>query len=494
MQNATLIQFYHWYSPADQQLWKQLAEAADQLSEWGITTVWTPPAAKAAAGGHSVGYDTYDLYDLGEFDQKGTVPTKYGTRAELDHAIRTLTEKSINVMADIVINHKGGADEEEHFLVQRVNPDDRNHVFGDPFDISAWTKFTFPGRKGKYSDFIWDFQCFSGVDYASNLHERAIFVIKHDYDTVWEEMADMQMGNYDYLMYADIEFRNPAVQAELKKWGEWMVQEVGFKSFRLDAIKHITPYFMRDWLRHVRGATHLPLFAVGEYWNSDVNTLQHYLNLTEGTMSLFDVPLHMKFHQASKSGKDFDLRGIFDNTLTQVNPFHAVPFVDNHDSQPLQSLESPVEPWFKPIAYALILLREQGVPCVFHPDVYGAIYTDKGRDGNDHEVHLPPVTGIQAMLTARKSHAYGAQNDYFDDPNLIGWTRAGAEDRTGSGCAVLVSNGEGGSKQMRVGERHANAVFVNLLSGQRETVQLDQEGNGIFHVAPGTVSVWVPQA
>lgn len=225
-----------------------------------------------------------------------------------------------------------------------------------------------------------------------------------------------------------------------------------------------------------------------------VNTLQHYLNLTEGTMSLFDVPLHMKFHQASKSGKDFDLRGIFDNTLTQVNPFHAVPFVDNHDSQPLQSLESPVEPWFKPIAYALILLREQGVPCVFHPDVYGAIYTDKGSDGHDHEIHLPPVTGIQAMLTARKNHAYGAQNDYFDDPNLVGWTRAGAEDHTGSGCAVLVSNGEGGSKQMRVGERHANTVFVNLLSGQRETVQLDHEGNGTFHVAPGTVSVWVPQA
>ncbi|MDI8752022.1 hypothetical protein MJH54_31455, partial [Salmonella enterica subsp. enterica serovar Montevideo] len=41
----------------------------------------------------------------------------------------------------------------------------------------------------------------------------------------------------------------------------------------------------------------------------------------------------------------------------------------NHDTQPLQALEAPVEPWFKPLAYALILLRENGVPSVFYPDL-----------------------------------------------------------------------------------------------------------------------------
>lgn len=41
--------------------------------------------------------------------------------------------------------------------------------------------------------------------------------------------------------------------------------------------------------------------------------------------------------------------------------------VANHDTQPLQALEAPVEPWFKPLAYALILLRENGVPSVFIP-------------------------------------------------------------------------------------------------------------------------------
>nr|WP_308215307.1 hypothetical protein [Sinobaca sp. H24] len=44
---------------------------------------------------------------------------------------------------------------------------------------------------------------------------------------------------------------------------------------------------------------------------------------------------------------------------------HAVTFVDNHDSQPEESLESWVEEPFKQSAYALILLREDGYPCVF---------------------------------------------------------------------------------------------------------------------------------
>ncbi len=42
----------------------------------------------------------------------------------------------------------------------------------------------------------------------------------------------------------------------------------------------------------------------------------------------------------------------------EADPFHAVTLVANHDTQPLQALEAPVEPWFKPLAYALILLRK----------------------------------------------------------------------------------------------------------------------------------------
>ena len=61
-------------------MWKEAEKQAGYLAKLGITSVWFPPAYKGTNGGYSIGYDAYDLYDLGEFDQKGTLPTKYGTK------------------------------------------------------------------------------------------------------------------------------------------------------------------------------------------------------------------------------------------------------------------------------------------------------------------------------------------------------------------------------------------------------------------------------
>ena len=73
MKNPTILQFFHWYYPDGGNLWQEVADRAEHLSHLGINHVWLPPAYKGASGGYSVGYDTYDLFDLGEFDQKGTL-------------------------------------------------------------------------------------------------------------------------------------------------------------------------------------------------------------------------------------------------------------------------------------------------------------------------------------------------------------------------------------------------------------------------------------
>lgn len=78
-------------------------------------------------------------------------------------------------------------------------------------------------------------------------------------------------------------------------------------------------------------------------------------------MSLFDVPLHFNFYAASHGGGGYDMRNILKGTLLEARPDSAVTFVDNHDTQPGQALQSWVDGWFKPLAYALILLRAAGV-------------------------------------------------------------------------------------------------------------------------------------
>jgi len=112
MSQRTLIQFFHWYLP-EGNLWNDAAAAAPRLAEMGVTDVWLPPATKGASGAASVGYDAYDLFDLGEFDQKGTVATKYGTRAALEQACAALREHGLRVLHDVVFDHKMGADETE---------------------------------------------------------------------------------------------------------------------------------------------------------------------------------------------------------------------------------------------------------------------------------------------------------------------------------------------------------------------------------------------
>src|SRR6478672_4430051 len=154
MQNGTLIQFFHWYSIPGGVFWDHFKEQSSYLAKLGINAAWLPPAFKATGGGYSVGSDVYDLYDLGEFDQKGTIPTKYGTKEEYQAAVKALQENGIQVIVDIVLNHLGGADETEKFMAVKVDESHRTNPVSEPIEIEAYTKFTYPGRKGKYSEFI----------------------------------------------------------------------------------------------------------------------------------------------------------------------------------------------------------------------------------------------------------------------------------------------------------------------------------------------------
>ncbi|MFM7170316.1 MAG: alpha-amylase family glycosyl hydrolase [Cyanobium sp.] len=103
--NGTMMQWFHWYSEADGQHWRRLKEEAPALAKAGITGLWLPPATKGGSP-WDVGYGIYDLFDLGEFDQKGSVATKYGTKADYLDAIAACNAVGIQVYADAVFNHK----------------------------------------------------------------------------------------------------------------------------------------------------------------------------------------------------------------------------------------------------------------------------------------------------------------------------------------------------------------------------------------------------
>ena len=487
--NSTMLQFFHWYSEGDSKLYEQIKDSGIYLKELGIDYVWFPPAYKGNGGGYSVGYDAYDLFDLGEFNQKGTIPTKYGSKEQYLNAIKSLKEKDIKVIVDIVLNHKAGGEEKEKFQVIKVDAQNREKPISDVFEIQSYTQFKFPARANKYSDFEWNFTCFSGVDFAED-QDKGIYRIINDYGDDWDTMIDGEKGNYDFLMYNDIEHRNPFVKEELNNWGKWYQEITDFDGVRLDAVKHISYDFYKDWLYTLRSNSDKEIFAVGEYWApGNLPLLQKYIAATDGCMSLFDSSLQHNFHVASNEGNTYDMRNIFNETLTLVDPLHSVSLVDNHDTQPLQALEAPVEKWFKPIAYALILLRENGFPCVFYPDLFGANYTDKDKEGNDQEIFLDKVEKIEELLKARKNFAFGGQKDYFDNAHVLGWIREG--DKEHSGCAVVLSNADASEISMEMGKNYSGKTFYDFLGWFENKVSIDENGWGNFPVPAGNISVWV---
>jgi alpha-amylase len=90
-------------------------------------------------------------------------------------------------------------------------------------------------------------------------------------------------------------------------------------------------------------------FSVGEYWDSNVNTLEWWNNANS---SIFDFACYYKMNDA------------FGNNLTsndmmwKRNPYKAVTFVTNHDTDEIYN---------KQLAYAYILTHE-GYPTIFYQD------------------------------------------------------------------------------------------------------------------------------
>ncbi len=481
MINGILFQGVEWYLPDDGNYYKDLIKKLPDLKRVGVSAIWLPPVCKAT-GTNDVGYGIYDLYDLGEFDQKGSIRTKYGTKQELHELIDAIHEAEMQVYADVVINHKASADREEEFEAVKVDPNDRTKEIESPKMIKGWTGFDFPGRGDKYSAFKWNYNHFTGVDYDSKSGENGIFKILGE-NKGWSWGVSKAKGNFDYLMFADIDHAHPDVKKELISWVDWFIKELNLDGLRFDAVKHIDSSFMEEFAAHLKQTHGDDFYLLGEYWDVSIDNKSQYMKATDYQMALFDVSLHFKFYEAAKNSDNFDLRDILNDTVTSENPPMSVTFVDNHDSEPGQALESTIDDWFKEIAYGIILLRQDGYPCLFYGDYYGI--------NGDYNIESKRGM-IDPLALIRMKYAYGDQDEYFNEQYLIGWLRHGNEEYPHK-LAVVISIKEKRSIRMFFGEGDAGKVFVDALGHVEDRVTIDEEGYGEVLADAGKISCWLEE-
>jgi alpha-amylase len=497
--NGVMFQFFHWFLPASCRLWNSLAAEADNLRAVGVDAVWIPPPHKGRAGEFSNGYDVFDHFDLGEFDQQGTIATKYGSKQELHDAVNALHGyqqtpagltargvRYIQVYVDIVLNQKSGGDVDPDFWQAiRVSKDNRNdELWGSGYErgeieIKAYTHFSFPKRNGKYSRFEWRARHFDSVDTTESIRqngntfndpgERYIYRFLHNeagyvpQDKSLAAWVSLEKGNYEFLSDVDIDFGRYDVREELKFWGAWLVDTIGADGLRLDAVKHYTANYAREFTGHVRARTPKPLFAVGEYIDSSTGPLHSYLTQVSARgnypqdVSLFDFPLRFKLRNCSWAQDQYDLRELNRGTLMAQQPAKAVTFVENHDYQFGRALDSHVREWIKPIAYAYILLRAGGYPCIFHADYYGV---DPALDGRGQP---PGKAYLDLLIQVRKQFALGDER-YYDDRNVAGWVRMGGVRGARGALAVVINIAGAGVRAINMDTGRTNKRFYHLAT------------------------------
>ncbi len=87
--------------------WNELADRMPELAEAGYTALWLPPPFKAG-NQYSVGFDTFDRFDIGTINQMGGVQTRYGTGDDLKNMMLIAHRFGIRVYFDNVMAHNGG--------------------------------------------------------------------------------------------------------------------------------------------------------------------------------------------------------------------------------------------------------------------------------------------------------------------------------------------------------------------------------------------------
>ena len=246
--DSIVLQAFYWGVPAGGTWYNTIKNEAPGLKSAGFTHFWFPPPTKGASGGYSMGYDLYDNYDLGNYYQKGTTETRFGSLSELQDAAAACE----NVLLDLIANHMTGATSQ---CTDAGN------------GLSYWQKFDYP-----HNTFEKDCSCFHPGDPADS-------------------------DGYLYLMFEDVAHMNPYMFNGQSAWASWLKATVGNVSgFRLDAVKHYS------WDMATEFGTIGS--CIGEYWDSKASIL-NWISYT-GNYA-FDFPL---YYEMQGNAADMDGAGL----------------------------------------------------------------------------------------------------------------------------------------------------------------------------------------
>jgi alpha-amylase len=352
---GVMMQAFYWDCPAGGNWWNTVSSKVTAWGNAGMSSIWLPPVSKAQNGAFSMGYDPTDYFDFGDFNQNGTVETRFGSKTELTSLITNAHNQNMQVYADIVINHNSGGQLE-------ANPFTGTNTYTN-FNGVASGKF-----KRTYNDFY-----------------------KNSY-------AVSDEGSFGG--FPDLSHKTPYVQDWLYKRvdgvGKYYKNTMKFDGWRFDYVKGFGSWVVNEWNANVGG------FSVGEYWDGNAAAIETWAN--GANSSAFDFACYYKMDEAFDNN---DLTKLNSDMFWKRNPFKAVTFVSNHDTDII---------WKKMLAYSYILTHE-GYPTIFYRDYEE--WLDKAKLNNLIWIHNNKATGTTSNLYTDNDEYIARRNGYNGNPGLI---------------------------------------------------------------------------
>lgn len=346
--SGVMMQAFYWDVPAGGTWWDHLSTKVEEWSDAGIDAIWLPPVSKAQNGTFSMGYDPFDYFDFGEYNQMGSTETRFGSADELVNLIDAAHTNGLSVIADIVINHNSGGQLEPNVFT----------------GTSTWTDFN--PASGMFPRTQSDF-------HPNDYHGNDIGVFGG-----FPDLCHHKTNIQDWL------WNDPNSVAQYYK------NVMGFDGWRFDYVKGFEPWVVREWKNAAGG------FAVGEYWDGNAATLDWWTG--EAEASAFDFACYYKMRDAFEGNNLAELQG---DMLWKRKPMSAVTFVTNHDTDEIFN--------GKMLAYAYILTHE-GYPTIFYRDYEE--WLNKERINNLLWIRNNLAGGSTTILHADNDEYIARRNGY----------------------------------------------------------------------------------
>jgi hypothetical protein len=395
--------------------WDHLAAQANDFRRAGFTAIWLPPVLKTSAGAHpdSDGYGPFDDYDIGSKHQMGSVPTRFGSREQLQRCVATMRANGLDVYLDMVQHHRSG--DPGNFVFRYRGADNKPGIGRFPKDPPNFVP---------------------NVPRDPHLGGPA----RDDYP-FGRELAPINAKPPKYVFDALIDA------------ADWLTRALDVQGYRLDDVKGLSTDFLFPFLTTKSMADK---FAFGEYFDGNSALVNGWIfnpRGMRGRASAFDFPLRFVLAAMCNNPGHFNMADLDHAGLAGISPLNTVTFVENHDTD----LSEPVVS-NKILAYAYILTSE-GYPCVYYRDYS----TDQNCFG------LKP--SIDNLIWIHEKLASGPTLERWKDFDLFAYERLGQP-----GLLVGLNNDPSGPRTIEVATAFGANVLLHDYAGHGPEVVTNAQG------------------